>query len=161
MRWRGSIYRFAFCTCDFLCTTLVPSSQTQTVWRRATCDLIPSRTPLVPRAPSSLSALQIAISMGAFPALTRTRFHLCYRRCIVNCVLRAEIQRSSPAPVSRFCPREQLARDYCLRWCFFPSTFLLFELAYIFFPWALRHFEHALPNFRSSHFRLSAINMAF
>ena len=74
MRWRGSIYRFAFCTCDFLCTTLVPSSQTQTVWRRATCDLFPSRTPLVPRAPSSLSALQIAIAMGAFPALTRTRF---------------------------------------------------------------------------------------
>jgi hypothetical protein len=30
MRWRGSIYRFALCTCGFVCMTLVPSSQTQT-----------------------------------------------------------------------------------------------------------------------------------
>jgi hypothetical protein len=79
-----------------------------------------------------LSALLLAIAMGTFPALTRTRVHLCCRRCIVNCVPRAEIQQSSPASVSRFCPREQLARAYCPHRFYFPSTFLLFDLASFF-----------------------------
>ncbi|KAN0127657.1 hypothetical protein V8E53_006118 [Lactarius tabidus] len=55
MRWRGYIYRFAFCTCGFVCMTwsrLVKLKQ----FGRATRDLFPCRMPLVPRAPSLSSS---------------------------------------------------------------------------------------------------------
>ena len=113
MRRRGSICRFA--SYDLwlrVCMNLVPTWHLQTVYGRATYDLFPRSTPLVPRAPSALSAFQLAIAMGTFPALTHTRFHLCYRRCIVYCVLRAEIERSSLVSASHSRARVQSGRNY-------------------------------------------------